>query len=101
METGEDAYTTGQTVMLSVLEYCVFFGTPLACAFLAVPLYRKKVKEHILEIRDECTNMEQYRNTLIAKGGTSAGGAVAGVLVLAAAAFCLFFLPIVICLLFM
>ena len=101
METEETGYTAGQRVMLSVMEYCVFFGMPLACALLAIPLYRKKVKEHILEIRGECTNMEQYRNTLIAKGGTSAGGAVAGVLVLAAAAFCLFFLPIVICLLFM
>ena len=93
--------TPGRSAALAVLEYSVFIGVPLASALLAIPLYRKKVKNHILDIRGDCTNMYEYRDALISRGGTSAGGAAAGAAVLLAAAFCLFFLPMVIVLAFM
>ncbi len=101
IEAEESVITPGRRAALAGLEYGVFIGVPLASALLAIPLYRKKVKNHILDIRADCTNMNEYRDALISKGGTSAGGAVAGAAVLLAAAFCLFFLPAVIVLAFM
>ena len=88
-------------LLTSALEYCVMVGMPILCSLLAVPLYRKKVKADIMEIRGRCGSMDEYTNTLRAEGGTSAGLAVLGVILMLAVAFCAVFLPIVIVALFM
>ena len=88
-------------LLTSALEYCVMVGMPILCSLLAVPLYRKKVKADIMEIRGRCGSMDEYTNTLRAEGGTSAGLAVLGVILMLAVVFCAIYLPIIIVALFM
>jgi hypothetical protein len=88
-------------LLTSGLEYCVMIGMPLLCSLLAVPLYRKKVKADIHEIRGKCGSMDEYTNTLRAEGGTSAGLAVLGVILMLAVAFCAIYLPMFIVMLFL
>lgn len=80
--------------------YAAQIGVPLYCGLFGLQLYRKKAKADILEIRQECTDMQSYREQLIAEGGTSAGGAVLGVLVVGVAVICFAYVPVLIALLY-
>ncbi len=94
-EEEEAEYSPARAIGVNVLFYCLICGLPAICAFIAMPLYRRKVKNHILEIRGECASMEEYFEALRTQGGTSPAGAVAGALVLAAAVFCAVYLPMI------
>lgn len=69
-----------------ISNYICSFGIPFACALLSIKLYRKKIKEDILHIRTQCNDMYTYRNSLVAKGGTSPALAIIGALIVIAAA---------------
>lgn len=64
-----------------LLRYLAYF-TYLGCGLIFDKRYLKKLKKDVEEARAENNNMESYRMSLIAKGGTSTGGAVAGVLLM-------------------
>lgn len=85
-----------RSMIASLFSYAAEPGISLACAFSAMYFYRKKVKSSVLNIRERCTNMEQYADTLRAEGGTSAGLAVFGAILFAAAFFCRSYLPMLI-----
>ncbi len=92
MEKCEEAYydydatvlttqDTAKTYISSVTNYISAFGINLACALLAIKLYRKKIKADILKIRTQCNDMQTYRNKLITNGGTSPALAVIGAMI--------------------
>lgn len=70
----------GRQILISLLQTCMTLGVPIACALLALPRYRKKIRADILKIRTECGDMNTYRDTLYRRGGTSAGLAFLGIL---------------------
>ena len=82
------------------LYYAAQLGVPLYCGLFGLQLYRKKTKADILRIRQECTDMHGYREQLLAEGGTSAAGAVIGVLVVGVALVCYAYVPVLLALLY-
>jgi len=91
-----DSYSTGRLVLLDVIRYLALAGMPIVYSAFAMHFYRKKVKEEILRIRGECSDMEQYRYALNEKGGTSAAGAILGAAVVIVSALCSVYLPLII-----
>lgn len=79
-----------------VLNYLAEPGIPIACTMLSMYFYKKKVRKSVLEIRNRCTNMDEYRNALIADGGTSIGWAAVGAVLYIGAFFCANYLPMLI-----
>ena len=67
----ETIYTVAEVADLALM---------LGMAFLADYFYKKKTTKNILAIREQCSDMMTYRRTLHEKGGTSASGAVIGVI---------------------
>ena len=67
----ETVYTVAEVADLALM---------LGMAFLADYFYKKKTTKNILAIREQCSDMMTYRRTLHEKGGTSASGAVIGVI---------------------
>ncbi|MCH5198306.1 MAG: DUF2628 domain-containing protein [Oscillospiraceae bacterium] len=88
------SYSTGRIMLLDGVQYLMMCGLPIASALFAIPRYRKKVKDDILKIRGECSNMAEYKNALISKGGVSAAGAVLGVAAIILAALLSVYLPL-------
>lgn len=82
-----------------IFDYLAEPGMSILCAVTAMYFYRKKVKASVLDIRQRCTSMEEYRAVLQAEGGTSVGWAVVGGVLFLAAAFCMTYLPMLIVLL--
>ena len=82
----------------SCLYYLAFLGAPLYGALRGLALYRKKAKNAILGIRARCTNLDEYRDALIAEGGGSAGLAVAGVVLVLLARGAAVYLPFILAL---
>lgn len=91
-----ESYSTGRLMLLDLTYYMMIVAVPIISAMAAIPRYRKKVKEDILKIRGECTNMPDYKRTLISRGGTSIGGAILGVAVIVIAILCSTYLPLAI-----
>lgn len=50
----------------------------LGMSLFANHLYLKKIKKDIFAIREECNDMQSYRNMLRSRGGVSVGGAILG-----------------------
>lgn len=67
-------------------NYASTLGIHLTCAFLAIKLYRKKIKTDILNIRTQCNDMYTYRNKLVTNGGTSTALTIIGAIILVTAA---------------
>lgn len=95
-EAMAEELNTGRQILIDGLQLCLTLGVPLACAFLALPRYRKKVRSDILQIRTECGDMNTYRNTLYSRGGTSLGLAVLGVFLRLAILLVTTYLPFII-----
>lgn len=83
------------------LEYCLFVGLPLVCSLISVPLYRKKVKADILQIRTRCSSMDEYVSALRAEGGYSGALFFVGVLLMVLALLSALYLPFIVVALFM
>lgn len=96
-----ETMTPGRAVLLNVLEYVITLALPICCAMIALPLYRKKVKSSVYDVRGQCGNMDEYRRTLSAEGGTSAALALLGILLVLIALFCALYLPLFIVAVFM
>ena len=82
----------------SCLYYLAFIGAPVFGALRGLSLYRKKAKNDIFGIRERCTNLNDYRKTLIAEGGGSAGLAAAGVALVLLARGAAVYLPFILAL---
>ena len=80
------------------LYYAAFLGAPVYGALRGLQLYRRRAKRGIYEIRGRCSSLDQYRDTLIAEGGSSVGLAAAGVLLLLLARGLTIYLPFIIAL---
>ena len=93
--TGSDA---AKLRAANVLQYVMVLGCPLFCGLFGLKLYRKKIRADITAIREKCSDMDGYRAALLREGGTSPGLAVAGVLLVLIAAFCMNYLPTLIAL---
>lgn len=66
-----------KSVILTVLDLASI-ALSFVMAFFADYFYKKKCRKEILKIREECSDMMTYRRTLHERGGTFAGGAVLG-----------------------
>ena len=84
----------------SAVYYLAIIGIPLYCGFFGLEHYRKKVKSDILRIRSECSDMNTYQIMLQKEGGTSAGGAIIGILIYLTAMLCYSYVPMLIALLY-
>lgn len=82
-----------------IFDYLAEPGMSILCATTAMYFYRKKVKTSVLDIRQRCTSMEEYRSVLQTEGGTSVGWAIVGAVLFLASAFCMTYLPMLIVLL--
>ena len=93
-ENGDTAlYSDERWLALKCTQYLRTLALPLISALLAIPLYRKHARKRILEIRMRCSSMEEYGAALMREGGTSAGGAVLGVIAVLLSFFFLNYLP--------
>ncbi len=72
--TEEDRFKQGIMTVLDLASIALSF----VMAFFADYFYKKKCRKEILKIREECSDMMTYRRTLHERGGTFAGGAVLG-----------------------
>ena len=79
-----------------ILNYLAEPGMPILCSLSAMYFYRKKVKASVMDIRQRCTSMEEYRAALQAEGGTSIGWAAVGAVLYLAAMLCMDYLPMLI-----
>ena len=95
LDSKDSFYSDRRAVLLTCAEYLRILGLPLICALLAIPLYRKHVRRRILQIREQCSSMEEYHSALLREGGTSVGGAVLGAATLVLSLFCSIYLPII------
>lgn len=89
--------TPEESMKEKLAAVCIFLadpGVPIACAAASMYFYRKKIKTSVLDIRQRCTNMDEYRSALRAEGGTSVGWAVIGVLLFIIARLCTTYLPL-------
>ncbi len=84
----------------NVLYYLAVVGIPLYSGLFGLGVYRRKVKEEIHRIRSECGDMQSYQKMLIREGGTSAGGAVIGILIVLTAMACYAYVPLLITVLY-
>lgn len=79
------ALTTEETVknyIAMFLNYACTIGIPIVCSVLALKLYRKKIKQDIFTIRQQCSDMQSYQRKLISKGGISIPLTALGVMIL-------------------
>ena len=82
------------------LYYFAVLGVPLYCGLRGLQHYRNKIKHDIHQIRAECSDMQSYQRMLLAEGGTSAGGALIGVLIVMTALACYTYVPVLLSLLY-
>lgn len=82
-----------QTNIAALLSSVATTGIGIFCSVFSMYFYRKKCKKSIMEIRNRCSNMQQYKNTLIHDGGTSAPFALIGVVAVLISLFCVNVLP--------
>ena len=93
MDKIADSYSTGRLVALDVIQYFAIAGIPVISGAFAMHRYRKKVKEEIMEIRSQCSSMDEYARALESRGGTSSAGAVVGIIAVVLAVMCVMYLP--------
>lgn len=78
-----------------VLYAIVFYSVPIIGFLCGISIYRADVRKKILRAREQCSDMPSYMNELQLRGGTSAGLALVGILVYAAAMLLYSYLPMI------
>lgn len=89
------AENTPRDIAAVIIEYLVFIGTAMFSGFYSNYSYQRKIKKEILDSREKCTDAQSYKTMLIARGGTSAGFALIGVVLQVAAYAITLYLPYV------